>query len=297
MPDSRVRDLATQTVTTFRGTIISGVKRGGALIATTLVLGGCGGSVAKGPATYAQLHPAGAPGAVDVWRDSKGRLTFHWHGDSPGEIERYDPKKFALAEFSDGQALGSTTYQLSRSAWRTIDAMYGVSEDDVASALSSGSPSPEPVDYAIAAPQHENSGLYEASTDYGTDIGKMARATGLVLPRLTTLGGYPLMNVSFGPQGLAGLAFGPDPMGDSKIVVDIGAYEPGHPNAAGTVYKQMYESRRWPHRHGPVDYMDNEGQITFPYRSGEWITITPQVTPSRSRLAAIIRAVLGAPTG
>ena len=73
-----------------------------------------------GPSTYARLQPVHGPAALEVWRDTKGRLTFHWLGDHPGEVDRYDPSKRALAEFSDGQALGSTTFPSSRAAWSHI---------------------------------------------------------------------------------------------------------------------------------------------------------------------------------
>ena len=250
-----------------------------------------------GPATYAQLQPVHGPAAVEVWRDAKGRLTFRWFGDHPGEVDRYDPSTFALAEFSGGQALGSTTYTSSRDAWSHIRALYGVTEAQVTRALASGTRSAEPPAYRVSAPQHKNSDLYDGFTDYGTNIGRMAKATGLVLPRLRSLDGYPLMGGAVGPEGLAGLSYGPHPMGDSVIDVDFAEYRPGHRQAAGTVYKSMFNSPRWPHHAGPVPYSETGGgQIIFPYRS-EWVGVSARTTnPGARGWARIIRAILAAPT-
>jgi hypothetical protein len=223
-------------------------------------------------------------------------LTFHWLGDSAGEVERYDPSRRALAEFSDGQALGSTTYTSSRAAWSHIHALYGVTESQVTSALASGTPSAEPAAYRVDAPQHKNSDLYDGFTDYGTNIGRMARETGLVVPRLTSLDGYPLMDAAAGPEGMAGLSYGPHPMGDSVVDVDFARARPGHRQAAGTVYKAMFNSPRWRHHHGPVSYSETGGgQIIFPYRS-EWVGLSLRTNPGAGGWAKIIRAILAAPT-
>jgi hypothetical protein len=244
----------------------------GAGLAVYLVLPSNGSS--GGPATYARLQPAHGPSALEVWRDTTQRLTFRWLGDRPGEVDRYDPSTLALAEFSDGQALGSTTYTSSRAAWSHIHALYGVTESQVTSALASGTRSAEPPAYQVNAPQHKNSNTYSGFTDYGTNVGKMANATGLVVPRLKSLDGYPLMDAAVGPEGLAGLAYGPHPLGNGVITVNFAEYRPAHRQAAGTVYKTMFNSPRWPHHTGPVPYSETDGgDIIFPYRS-EWAGVT-----------------------
>lgn len=260
-----------------------------------LLLASSGGS--GGASTYARLQPVRGPTALEVWRDKKGRFTFHWLGDHPGEVDRYDPSTLALAEFSDGQALGSTTFLSSRAAWSHIHALYGVTTEQVANALASGTRSAEPPAYRISAPQHRNSDLYEGFTDYGTKIARMANATGLVLPRLTSLDGYPLMGAGVGPEHLAGLSYGPHPLGDSVIDVDFAKSRPGGRKAAGTVYKTMFNSPRWRHHNGPVPYAEiGGGQIIFPYRS-EWVGVTTRrENPDARGWSKIIRVILTAPT-
>ena len=114
----------------------------------TLLLGGCGGTAAtKGPAVYAQLHPAHATTALDVWRDSKGRYTFHSQGDT--EVERYDPGIGSLTGFYNGKMAGGHQYECKRDVWRQIHMLYGVTQSEVFDALASGSPSPEPVDFRL----------------------------------------------------------------------------------------------------------------------------------------------------
>lgn len=267
----------------------------GAGLAAYFLLAANGGN--GGPATYARLQPVNGPAALEVWRDTKGRLTFDWLGDHPGEVNRYDPSTRALAELSDGQALGSTTYASSRAAWSQIHDLYGVTEGQVTTALASGTRSAEPPAYQVNAPQHKNSNLYEGFTDYGTNIGRMATATGLVVPRLRSLDGYPLMKAAVGPEGLAGLAYAPHGSGDSVITVNFAKYRPGHRQAAGTVYKGMFNSRRWRHHTGPVPYSEiGGGQIIFPFRS-EWVGVTiMRGDPGTQGWARIIRAILAAPT-
>jgi len=248
-----------------------------------------------GPSTYARLQPVHGPAALEVWRDTKGRLTFHWLGDHPGEVDRYDPSKRALAEFSDGQALGSTTFPSSRAAWSHIHVLYGVTEGQVTNALASGTRSAEPPAYRISAPQHRNSDLYEGFTNYGTNIARMANA--MVLPRLRSIEGYPLMEAAVGPEGLAGLTYGPHPLGDGVIDVDFAKSRPGDHKAAGTVYKTMFNSSRWRHHNGPTPYAEIDGgQILFPFRS-EWVGVTTmREDPGARGWAKIIRAILAAPT-
>jgi hypothetical protein len=250
-----------------------------------------------GPATYARLQPPHAPTAVEVWRDPKRRLTFRWLGDNPGEVDRYDPSTLAVAEISDGQALGSTTFLSSRAAWSDIHDRYGVTEAQVSSALASGTRSPEPPAYRVAAPQHRHSDVYEGFTDYGTNIEKMARATGLVLPRLTSFEGYPLMGAAVVDEGLAGLSYGPHPSGDSAIDIDFAKSRPGDRKAVGTIDKTMFNSPRWRHHNGPVPYAQiGGGQILFPFRS-EWVGVTVRRgDPGPRGWARIIRTIISAPT-
>lgn len=267
----------------------------GAGLASYFLLASNGGN--GEPATYAQLQPVHSPAALEIWRDGKGRLAFHWLGDHAGEVERYDPSTLALAEFTDGQALGSTTYTSRRAAWSHIHALYGVTESQVRTALASGTRSAEPAAYRVSAPQHKNSNVYDGFTDYGTNMKRMAKATGLVVPRLRSLDGYPLMDAAVGPEGLAGLSYGPHPMGNSVIDVNFAKFKPGHSRAAGTVYKTMFNSPRWPHHTGPVPYSETGGgQIIFPYRS-EWVGVSARTTnPGPRGWAEIIRAIFAAPT-
>ena len=256
---------------------------GAAGLATALIA-----DSSKGPATHAVLLGNGGP--LDVWRDARGRLTFHWVIDNSGEVTRYDPSTLRLSDFSDGQALGSTTYLSSHAAWRNIHARYGVDRGDVADALASGDPSPEPVDYAVATPKHKGySSLYEGFTDYGTDVARMAKDTGLVVPELTTLDGRPLTDIVCCAQGLAGLSYG-------QVEINLAKYQPGKPNAAGTVYKEFYDRKPRLHRHGAVEYMDEGWQLTFPYRAGEWIMVSRRVAFSRSEGATVVREIVRAPT-
>lgn len=270
------------------------MRRSGALIAMALLLGACGGSATKGPAVHARLQPERAPSALDVWRDGKGRLTFHWAVDNPGEIERYDPSTHALAEFSEGQALGSTRYLSNRAAWAHIHMLYGVTEPEVTSALASGTPSPEPVDYRVRAPLG-TSGLYEGSTDYGKDIARMAKETGLILPRLASLGGYPLRDASMGPHGLGGIFFWPHQSGNSQIDLNIAVARPGHPDAPGTSYEQFFDKSRRYVRVAGTRYALVQGSAIFPYR-GEWISVGVSGIASPKNWSPIVRAILAAPT-
>jgi hypothetical protein len=244
-------------------------------------------SDAEGPATHAVLLGNGGP--LDVWRDSHQRLTFHWVVDNSGEVSRYDPSTLRLSEFSDGEALGSTTYLSDHAAWRTIHALYGVDKAGVATAIASGRPSPEPVDFAVATPRHKGySSLYEGHTDYGTDVARMAKDTGLVVPDPKTLEGRPLSDAICCAQGLAGLAYG-------QVEINLAKYEPGRPNAAGTVYKEMYDRTRARHRHGPVEYVDQGWQLTVPYGAGEWIMVSRRTKFSPSEAVMVIREILRAP--
>lgn len=245
------------------------MKHGAALIAMTLVLSACGGSSATVPATHARL--AGSQGSLDVWRDRHGRLAFHWVEDNPGEGFRYDPSHRAFVQLADGQVLFATTYLSSRMGWRAIHSLYGVSESAVTASLASGKSTPEPSDYAVAAPaQKKDASGYDGFTDYGTDVAGMARDTGVVLPSLAMLDGQPLMDAAFGPHGPAEIMYGPDPEGDRPVFdIQITKHRPGS---------------------------SRDSELVFAYRDGEWITVTPEHTLSQSKAAEVIRAILRAPT-
>ena len=171
------------------------MKRAGVLIGLSLALAACGGASATVPATHARL--AGNQGSLDVWRDQDGRLTFHWISDNAGEGFRYDPSTHVFAQLADGQVLFSTTYPSSRMGWRAIRTLYGVDEQAVTAGLASGRPSAEFVDYTVAAPRQQKAAANDFGfTDYGTDLAGVAQDTGLVIPKLGTLGGQPLMDAS-----------------------------------------------------------------------------------------------------
>ena len=244
------------------------MKRAVTLIALTLLLAACGRSSATVPATHARL--AANQGALGVWRDRHGRLAFHWVQDSAGEGFRYDPSKHAFVQLAGGQVLFSTRYLSSRMGWRAIRDLYGVGESAVMTALASGSSSPEPADYAVAAPpQKADASGYDRVTDYGTNVAGLAKDTGLVLPRLTLLDGQPLMDASYGPHGPADVAYGPDPLGYPTIDFEIAKHRPKSHSA---------------------------GEFVFAYRDGEWITVTPRHALSQSRQAELVREILAAPT-
>jgi hypothetical protein len=220
------------------------------------------------PATHARL--AANQGLLDVWRDRHGRVAFHWVDDGGGEGFRYEPSRHVFAQLAGGQVLFSTTYLSSRMGWRAIRSLYGVRESAVMAALASGGLSREPADYAVAAPpQKKDAGGYDGFTDYGTDLAGLAKDTSLVLPRLTVLDGQPLMDASYGPQGPAGVAFGPDPLGDPVIDIQV------------TTHRPKSHSAR---------------EFVFAYRDGEWISVTPKHTLSQSRQAELVRAIRTAPT-
>jgi hypothetical protein len=134
-------------------------------------------------------------------------------------------------------------------------------------------------------------------TDFGTNIGRMAEATGLVVPSLRSLDGYPLIEAPVGPEGLAGLAYGPHRSDNGVITVNLAGYRPGNRQAAGTVYRRMFNNPRWPHHTGPISYAETDGgQIIFPFRS-EWVGVTTmRGNPGAQDWAKIIRAILAAPT-
>ena len=244
------------------------MKRAVSLIALTLLLAACGGSAATVPATHARL--AANQGSLDVWRDRHGRLTFHWVEDSVGEGFRYEPSTHLFAQLAGGHVLFSTTYLSSRMGWRAIRTLYGVGDSAVTAGLASGSSSPEPADYAVAAPpQKKDASGYDGFTDYGTNLARLAKDTSLVLPSLKALDGQPLMDASYGPHGPAGVAFGPNPL--------------GHPVIDFQVTK-----------HRPKSHSADE--FVFAYRDGEWITVTPKQPLSQSRQAELVHAIVTAPT-
>lgn len=269
------------------------MRRPWLLMGLVLLLAACGGTAAKGPDTYAQLHPTRAPTALDIWRDPRGRLIFHWDGDRPDEAARYDPATRTLFELSGGWAYSQTTYLSGRSAWRTIHDSYGVTASQVTAALAKGTPSAAPLSAQAKVPKHKNKGYYEVITDYGLNTARMARATGFTLPRMSSLGGYPLMDASMEPHGIAGVFFGPNPGGDSSITLNIAVVRPGHPDAPGTGYKHFYTKARRHFRAGGIRYAVTGGGAIFPYH-GEWIFVSDgSVAPT---WASVVRAVLAAPT-
>ena len=240
------------------------------VIAVALLLAGCGGTSATVPATHARL--TANQGGLDVWRDSQGRLTFHWVADNAGEGFRYDPARHLFAQLAGGSVLFSTTYPAPGMGWRVIESLYGVREAKVEAALASGKQAREPADYAVAAPpQKKNAGGYDRFTDYGTDLAGMARDTGFVLPNLQMLEGQPLMAAAFGrPHGPAEIMYGPNPLGDRPVFdIQITKHRPGS---------------------------SSDSDLVSVYRDREWITVTPARTLSQSKRAEILRALITAPT-
>jgi len=265
------------------------MKRGGALIALTLVLAACGSGTAKGPATHAVV--LGAAGPVDVWRDARGRLTFHHVGDHRGEVTRWNPRTYTMDSFAGGALDDSESGLQNSDAWRDVNAWYGVDEATVMSALASGEPSPEPFGFTISSPPITSSPCdTEVGKGYRTDIGKAAAETGFVLPRLTTLAGHPLIGVSVAKGCSAAMTYRTGPGLTVPAEVDIGRYRPGDPGAPGNYYKGFYDRLR--HHHGAVDYVADWPSIVFPYH-GEWIAVT---SFTESEAKAIVRAIVDAPT-
>lgn len=249
-----------------------------------------GGSGETGPDRYAQIQEAGHQ--LDVWRDPAGRLTFYWEGDTPGTVSRYSPSSLTMTRITDSRyQVSKTIFESQRSAWKTIYGWYGVTRPQLERALASGTAS-GPAPGAKAYAPRTAKGRRRFVTDYGTDVSRTADASGLVLPRLKTLDGFRLDDAAKVPGG-AELGFGPQRTGNDAITLNIARYDPEHSGAMGTIDKQMYDSRRWHHRRGPVTYsVIDEVEIIFPYHS-EWIGVTAN---RGTRWPALIREILAAPT-
>ena len=246
-----------------------------------------------GPAIHAVV--LGAPGPVDIWRDARGRLTFHHALDHRGDVDRWNPRTHTMDSFIGGALEDSESGLQSSEAWAEINAWYGVSAAEVGSALASGDPSPEPVGFTVSSPSMQSSPCdYAPSKNYGTDIRKAAAATGFVLPRLTKLAGLPLTGLSAAPNCSAAMTFGSSSRTIPPIEVDIAPLRPGDPNAPGTYYRSFFERLR--HHHGAVEYVISAPSIVFPYASNEWISVDTSSSFMPGQAAALVRAIVSAPS-
>ena len=199
-----------------------------------------------------------------------------------------------MESFVDGSLDDSESGLLNAEAWRDINAWYGVDESQVESALASGKRSPEPVDFNVSSPKLSPC-AGPRFTDYGTSVGKMAAATGLVLPRLTKLRGQRLSGLSGASGCVDAMSFGPSSTsGVPSTSVDVAARRPGDPDALVNTYKSMFASM--PHRHAPVEYAAQASSIYFPYRSGEWVWIETSRSFTPNEAKHLVRAILSAPT-
>ena len=242
----------------------------------------------SGPAIHAVV--IGAAGPVDVWRDSRGRLTFHHVVDQKGELDRWNPKTHTMDSLTDGSLDDSESGLTDAQAWTDINAWYAVDKTTVMDALASGERSPEPFGFKIAAPKVSRCGFPQFK-DYGTEIDKMAAATKLVLPRLATLHGERLSALSGATGCVGAMTYGSS---SDSIQVDVGADHRGDVDSPVQVYKSSFASM--PHHHGPVEYAAQQSEIYFRYRPGEWIWINSSFNFTPKQAKDIVRAVVSAPT-
>ena len=251
------------------------MKRGMALIASTFVLGACGSGAAKGPSVHATVAGTewrsphrSVSRTLEIWQDKATRdLTFHWDGDNASEAWRYIPSRLSLVELSGGTAVSVTRYPSKGKAWLIVHELYGVTRGQVRDAVTAGRPS-------AAAPT----------------AGVRVAFTGLVVPRLNSLGGDPLISASRS-SGAATLTYGRrDRLFNEAITVDIRRHLPAY-------FRRLFRTHP-KHRAAGVRYAEDSGNgdIIFPYRSSEWIDLLPTRTPSRQELASMIREILAAPT-
>jgi hypothetical protein len=97
----------------------------------------------KAPAIYAQVQVGDH--TLDIWRASPtGVLTFHVDGTDASVATRFTPRRRTIAQLGNGHVLSVTGYRSGGAAWKRLHALYGVTRQEVHSALVSGSPSPAP---------------------------------------------------------------------------------------------------------------------------------------------------------
>jgi hypothetical protein len=219
---------------------------------------------------------------LQVWRDSRGRLSFRVSSGHGWGYYRYSPRTFTLTEFPQpgGSLPVAVTYESARAAWAQIHSLYGVDEADVTKALASGEPSREP-------PSNASPGTIIHTTRYGTDFGRMAAATGLVLPRLRKLDGLSLRNLSnLLPQDLSHMYYG---LPSHEIELVILKDDHGQPDSTVPVKAKSYG------RVAGTRYAIQSWRVIFPYR-GEWIEVRPFGVGISKRLDSIVRAIVTAPT-
>ena len=280
------------------------MKRSVALIASALVLGACGSSAARVPAVHAQV--SGPHNAFDVWRDPKGRVTLASVTTNPSPVMRYDPSTHTLTWFDGQKPVGLTRYLSNRVAWAEIERAWGIPKSRYMRALASGSLSLEPASYEVSAPLR-SSRSYSVSTDYGTNIARMAKETRLTIPRLASLGGYPFRDALRYARRDGQMEFGPTPNDYAAIGLVIAGVNHGPPDPAASwrdysTYQRVFDARNRPHyRVAGVRYaIGGQGGVVFPYR-GEWIYIDLGTNswwgPAQTKqLASIIREIVTAPT-
>jgi hypothetical protein len=285
------------------------VKRGVALIASTLVLGACGSSAANGPpfhghgpAVHARVRGPGSD--LDVWRDGKGRITFIYRPSRKSPIEigiptpsiwRFDPSTRMVTALYSTRAAVSTRYQSERNAWAAIDEHLGVTKSKVMRALALGSASPEPVGYRVPAPLTSSTN-YAVYTNYGKNIARMAKELRLTLPRLASLGGHPFSEATTGgrgPHNPAVFLFPAYTYSDNAVYMVV--------HARGTESQQLrhsFDGARRHHRAAGTPYAVVDGSVIFPYH-GEWISVDDadignQVVSGTH--ASLVREIVTAPT-
>lgn len=235
-------------------------------------------SAAKGPATYAQIAASGRRPTVDVWQiRSDRKLIFEWKGDT--DALTFNPADRALMRVQGGAVSQVDHYHSNAAAWAAVKVAYGVSHDQVDSALAAGTRSAAPAAVRI----QPNSASGYGTSDYRSNFKALSAAIGFPVPELTTLDAYPLLGSSVtytygpgkqAPSGpVASINFGNKQTGNSAISIDIARRS--KPGAWGTTYAQMYTEKRFHHFPATArcpPYTLVSGDAVTPY-GAEWMGV------------------------
>jgi hypothetical protein len=235
-------------------------------------------SATRGPATHAQIAASGRRPALDVWQiRSDRKLIFQWKGDT--DALTFDPADRTLMRVEGGAVPQVDHYHSNAAAWAAIKVAYGVSHDQVTSALAAGTRSAAPAAVRI----QPNSASGYGTSDYRSNFKALSAAIGFPVPELTSLDGYPLLGSSvthsYGPGEeaasgpVASIQFGNKQTGNSAISIDIARRS--KPGAWGTIYAHMYAEKRFHHfpsTAGCPAYTLVSGDAVTPY-GAEWMGV------------------------
>ena len=254
-------------------------------------------SARGGPADYTQVSANGAGVVVDIWKiRSNGQLVFQWSGDSDALV--FDPATRTLRRIEAGEVSQVDHYQSDAAAWAAVKVAYGLSHDEIVSALGHATRSAAPAALRI---ERKKSGDYATSGNYGSNFKALSAAIGFPVPHLTSLGGYPLLGSSvsqtYGPGHeassgrFANIDFGAKKAGDSKISISIARRS--KPGAWGTIYAQMYGEKKFHHFPATANcpaYTLVAGDAVAPYHS-EWMGVHTEVDLTRSGWCRLLRTI------